>query len=551
MADDAKSKDKVKELESQLKAQEEKTEFYRNIVYNMSDAVCISDKSLKIMDLNPANEKLTGFTREEVLGKKITDLNMMPKDELEKIMKLMPDLLKGKSIENMEMNLLSKDGKKIPTLSSTGILKDSKGKMTGMVTTMRDITDMKKLMQEQEEANNFSKSIIDNMSDMVCIADSKMKIIDCNSATQKITGYKTSEVIGKGIQELDMLDKESMAKMMKETMPKLLKGEPVDNQETIINTKDGRKIPTLTSTGIIRDSKGKMTGMVTTIRDIADIKNLMQEQEEAAAYLNKNVKNMLAVTTAAAKGDLSKRVEKERDDEVGALAEGLNNMVGNIDKMLKAQEEERLYLEEVTSQLGVVLQAAADGDLSLRVEKTRDDQIGSVIDACNQTMERLSHIISNNIEMAKRVLDSANNLAGTSEEMNAGMEQLASESSQVAEGAAKLAEIVQWTAKNIDNASKILEDTDKSVTKSSDEGKNAINVSKEVQKAAKDAGVSFEKIQSSITETSESVGTMSNSIDRVSEMGNVITDVASQTNMLALNAAIEAARAGEAGKGFA
>jgi methyl-accepting chemotaxis protein len=44
---------------------------------------------------------------------------------------------------------------------------------------------------------------------------------------------------------------------------------------------------------------------------------------------------------------------------------------------------------------------------------------------------------------------------------------------------------------------------------------------------------------------------LADSANRVGQVINLITDIASQTNLLALNATIEAARAGESGKGFA
>ncbi|MBS8273558.1 chemotaxis protein [Thalassospira tepidiphila] len=50
---------------------------------------------------------------------------------------------------------------------------------------------------------------------------------------------------------------------------------------------------------------------------------------------------------------------------------------------------------------------------------------------------------------------------------------------------------------------------------------------------------------------SERIEWLSNAADKIGEVVNLITDIASQTNLLALNATIEAARAGEAGKGFA
>jgi methyl-accepting chemotaxis protein len=53
------------------------------------------------------------------------------------------------------------------------------------------------------------------------------------------------------------------------------------------------------------------------------------------------------------------------------------------------------------------------------------------------------------------------------------------------------------------------------------------------------------------TATANTVQTLANNAQRISEVVELISDIAAQTNLLALNATIEAARAGEAGKGFA
>lgn len=61
----------------------------------------------------------------------------------------------------------------------------------------------------------------------------------------------------------------------------------------------------------------------------------------------------------------------------------------------------------------------------------------------------------------------------------------------------------------------------------------------------------IERVGTAIRETSEHVVEMGRQSNQISEMIEVINQIAFQTNLLALNAAIEAARAGEAGRGFA
>lgn len=128
-------------------------------------------------------------------------------------------------------------------------------------------------------------------------------------------------------------------------------------------------------------------------------------------------------------------------------------------------------------------------------------------------------------------------VSAASTELEASAEGLASMATQTSAGAQNVAAASEEASTNVSAVSSATEEMSASIA----------HVADMAQKSYQAAGQAAQ-------ETDNSVATMvelKEAIDKVSEVANLINDIAEQTNLLALNATIEAARAGEAGKGFA
>lgn len=196
-------------------------------------------------------------------------------------------------------------------------------------------------------------------------------------------------------------------------------------------------------------------------------------------------------------------------------------------------------------------EVVSTGDLSGSIKVESEDEIGSLTRAFNNTIEALRNIVTDITNESIKVNDVSSNLATSCDDSSKVTVEVAKTIQVIAENTTEQARQVSLSVdktNEMEEASSAVINKCNHMLETAEESHNISAVAFEaVDKAVDSMKIIVENNNSNLNESRILLG-RSTEIGKIVE---VITSIASQTNLLALNAAIEAARAGEQGRGFA
>jgi len=189
-------KDITDEIQLKTSLEDLKKKYYL-ISEAARDIIFIHDLEENILYINETGVRKSGYTKEELLKKKVSDL--IPKEYMPTSRDLRKDRLVGDDyISIYEMEYLQKSGDRIPVeVCSSPVIEN--GKIIGILHVVRDISIRKNAEKTSQKTEEKYRRIVENANSIIIEFDAKGKILSMNAYGLNFFGYSKEELVGADI----------------------------------------------------------------------------------------------------------------------------------------------------------------------------------------------------------------------------------------------------------------------------------------------------------------------------------------------------------------
>lgn len=344
--------------------------FQASLLDQVQNAVIATDLHRRIIYWNTYAERLFHWQRQEILGKRITEV--ISERDL--------TTLKQSGYWEGESFGKKKDKRTFPIHLTNSIFRDEKGKVKGMIFVANDITERKRAEDLLRKSEERYRTLFEESTDAIFITTPEGRYVDINAATVKLLGYDSKEeLFSIDIAKEIYLDPEERLRVKNLLDSKGV----VKDLELNLKKKNGEKINVLLTARTIYNDRGEVSGYQGIFRDVTEQKALeaqlvLSQKMEAIGILAGGIahdfNNLLMVIQGNVElGLMHLDPSHPVYDSLRKIEEGAQKASGLTRQLLAFGRRQMLRpkvlnISEIIGNLSQMLSRLIGEDIELRVE---------------------------------------------------------------------------------------------------------------------------------------------------------------------------------------
>jgi len=254
-----------------ITSQKQASQYARSLIEASLDPLVTISPEGKITDVNEASVKVTGETRDKLIGTDFSNYFTEP----EKARKGYKQVFEKGFVSDYPLTVHHATGKLTDVLYNASVYKDDKGNVLGVFAAARDIT-------SQKQASQYARSLIEASLDPLVTISPEGKITDVNEASVKVTGETRDKLIGTDFSNY-FTEPQKARKGYKQVFEKGF----VSDYPLTIRHATGKLTDVLYNASVYKDDKGNVLGVFAAARDVTEIKRIAKEISDYKNTLDK------------------------------------------------------------------------------------------------------------------------------------------------------------------------------------------------------------------------------------------------------------------------